>query len=122
MLDRLVERGLLRREDKKTLDVFRTTVTRAADTRHAEALVGRVRAALVDGVEPDARTATVIGLLSASGTLPSLHRSVPWSGTVHQRAKRLEQASWGAKRSTPRPPTEQARSAPERAVSLSGSV
>jgi hypothetical protein len=51
---------------------------------------------LVDGVEPDARTAAVIALLSASGTLPSLHRLIPWSGAVHKRAKRLEQASWGA--------------------------
>jgi len=96
VLDRLVERGLLRRESTRTLGVFRTTVTRAADTRHKEALVERVRAALVDGAEPDARTAAVIGLLSASGTLPSLHRVIPWSGAVHQRAKRLEQASWGA--------------------------
>ncbi|MFI9170241.1 GPP34 family phosphoprotein [Streptomyces lincolnensis] len=45
------------------MGVFRTTVTRAADTRHEEALVERVRAALVDGVEPDDRTAAVIGLL-----------------------------------------------------------
>ena len=96
VLDRLVERGLLRRESTRTLGVFRTTVTRAADTRHKEALVERVRAALVDGAEPDARTAAVIGLLSASGTLPSLHRVIPWSGAAHQRAKRLEQASWGA--------------------------
>ncbi|MET9527075.1 GPP34 family phosphoprotein [Streptomyces coeruleorubidus] len=49
---------------------------------------------MVDGAEPDARTAALIGLLSASGTLPSLHH-IPSSGAVYQRAKRLEQASWG---------------------------
>lgn len=77
MLQRLVERCLLRRESRKTLGVFRTTFTRVADTRYKEALVARVRAALVDGAEPDARTATVIGLLSTSGTLPSLHPVIP---------------------------------------------
>jgi hypothetical protein len=55
--------------------------------RHKSALVERVRAALVDGAEPDARTAAVIALLCASGTLPSPHRVIPWSGAVHQRAK-----------------------------------
>ncbi|EGX54816.1 hypothetical protein SZN_36047 [Streptomyces zinciresistens K42] len=96
VLDRLVERGLVRRERRTTLGVFRTTAWRAADTGHKESLVAEVRAALVDGVEPDTRTAALIGLLSASGTLPSLHRAIPWSGAVYTRAKRLEQASWGA--------------------------
>lgn len=96
VLDRLVERGMLRRESKKTLGVFRSTSTTAADTQHKKALMEKVRAVLVYGEEPDARTAAVIGLLSASGTLPSLHRSIPWSGKVYTRAKELEQASWGA--------------------------
>ncbi|MET4925154.1 GPP34 family phosphoprotein [Streptomyces sp. PSRA5] len=96
VLDRLVERGMLRRESKKTLGLFRTTVTKAADTAHKKALMGEVRAVLIDGVEPDARTAALIGLLAASGTLPQLHRSIPWSGEVYKRAKELEQGSWGA--------------------------
>lgn len=50
----------------------------------------------MSNVEPDARTAALVGLLSVSATLPSLHRSVPWSGKVHRRAKELEQACWGA--------------------------
>jgi len=96
VLDRLVERGMLRRESKKTLGLFRSTSTTAADTRHKMALMEKVRAVLVYGEEPDARTAAVIGLLSASGSLPSLHRSIPWSGKVYKRAKELEQSSWGA--------------------------
>ncbi|MFH8902079.1 hypothetical protein ACH4HG_37720 [Streptomyces coeruleorubidus] len=39
---------------------------------------------MVDGAEPDDRSAALIGLLSASGTLPSLHH-IPWSGAVYQR-------------------------------------
>jgi hypothetical protein len=55
--------------------------------------VRKVRAVLVEGGKPDARTAALLG---ASGTLPSPHRSVPWSGKVHTRAEELEQGSWGA--------------------------
>lgn len=96
VLDRLVERGVLRQETKKTLGLFRTTSTTVADTGYKKALVEKVRAVLIDGAEPDARTAALVGLLSASGTLPTLHRSVPWSGKVYKRAKELEQSSWGA--------------------------
>ncbi|MGW6285499.1 GOLPH3/VPS74 family protein [Streptomyces sp. NPDC055107] len=96
VLDRLVERGVLRQETRKTLGLFRTTSTTVADTGYKKALVEKVRAVLIDGAEPDARTAALVGLLSASGTLPTLHRSVPWSGKVYKRAKELEQSSWGA--------------------------
>ncbi|KND28420.1 GPP34 family phosphoprotein [Streptomyces anulatus] len=96
VLDRLVERGMLRQETKKTLGLFRTTSTTVADTEYKKALVEKVRAVLIDGVEPDARTAALVGLLSASGTLPTLHRFIPWSGKVCKRAKELEQSSWGA--------------------------
>ncbi|MET9701958.1 GPP34 family phosphoprotein [Streptomyces griseus] len=96
VLDRLVERGLLRRETKRTLGLFRTTSTTVADTGYKKALLEQVRAVLVDGAEPDARTAALVGLVSASGTLPTLHRSVPWSGQVYERAKELERSSWGA--------------------------
>ncbi|MET9553207.1 GPP34 family phosphoprotein [Streptomyces sp. NPDC006645] len=96
VLDRLVERGMLRRESRKTLGLFRTTATTAADTGHKKALVEKARAVLIDGAEPDTRTTALIGLLSASGTLPSLHPAIPWSGQVYKRAKELEQASWGA--------------------------
>ncbi|MEV4994839.1 GOLPH3/VPS74 family protein [Streptomyces niveus] len=96
VLDRLVERGMLRQETKKTLGLFRTTATKAADTGHKKALMEKVRAVLVDGAEPDVRTTALVGLLSASGTLPNLHRSIPWSGKIYKRAKALEQGSWGA--------------------------
>ncbi len=96
VLGQLVKRGTVRRESKKWLGVFPSTSTAIADTGHKKALVEKVRAVLVDDVEPDARTAALIGLLSASGTLPSLHRSVPWSGKVYKRAKEVEQGNWGA--------------------------
>lgn len=96
VLDRLVERGTLRRESKKWLGFIPSTSLAIVDTRRKKALVEKVRAVLVNGVEPDDRTAALVGLLSASGTLTSLHRSVPWSGEVYKRGKEFEQGSWGA--------------------------
>ncbi|OEV27419.1 hypothetical protein AN219_22845 [Streptomyces nanshensis] len=96
VLDRLVKRGIVRRESKKWLGIFPSTSMTVSDLKRKKALVEKVRAVLVDDAEPDTRTAALVGLLSASGTLTSLHRSIPWSGKVYKRAKEVEQASWGA--------------------------
>ncbi|MEV6039298.1 GPP34 family phosphoprotein [Nonomuraea sp. NPDC052116] len=58
--------------------------------------IGGGRAVLVDGESPDARTAAVIALLSSSGTLPALRTPLAWSAKVRERAKELENGSWGA--------------------------
>jgi hypothetical protein len=96
LVDRLVERGLIGREKKRVLGVFRMNTLPAKDTEHEEALRRAVRAVLEDDAEPDTRTAALIALLSAGGTLPMLRPPLPWSGKVHKRAKELEQGSWGA--------------------------
>ncbi|WP_341947044.1 GPP34 family phosphoprotein [Microbacterium sp. LWH11-1.2] len=95
VLDRLVARGDLNREEGKTLGIFPTTKLTLGSGRR-DALMGRVRAALVDGEAPDARTAASIALLSASGTLPQFHREILWSGDVYTRGKELERGDWGA--------------------------
>lgn len=95
VLDRLVDRGDLNREEGKTLGIFPTTKLTLGSGRR-EALIERVRAALTDGETPDVRTAASIALLSASGTLPQFHREIPWSGDVYTRAKELERGDWGA--------------------------
>jgi hypothetical protein len=94
--ERLIEQGHLRREKKKVLGLFSMTLSPANDTGYESALRQRVAAVLEDGASPDARTAAVIALLSSSGTLPSLHPVPKWSAKVYQRAKELEQGSWGA--------------------------
>lgn len=97
VVDRLVERGLLRRERKKFLRVFNTTGLEVEDGRPEAELRQRVRAALVDDETPDARTAAVIALLSASGALPVVRPAIaPWSGDLYRRAKEFEQGDWGA--------------------------
>jgi hypothetical protein len=96
VIDRLIERGLIRREKKRVLGLFRMTQLPAAEHEHEAAVRAKIRAVLVNGAEPDARTAALTALLSASGALPMLRPQLAWSGPVIERAKALEQGNWGA--------------------------
>lgn len=95
VLDRLVERGDLRREQGRLLGIFPTEKLALGSERRAE-LMTSVRAALIDGETPEPRVAASIALLSASGTLPQFHSEIPWSGDVYTRGKELERGDWGA--------------------------
>lgn len=96
VLDRLAHRGLLRREESRLLGVFRTTRWPAADGRHEAQLRDRIRRVLEDGETPDPRTAATIGLLFASGAMPSLRPPLPWTSTTVTRAQALSSGSWGS--------------------------
>ncbi|WBB56175.1 GPP34 family phosphoprotein [Verrucosispora sp. WMMD573] len=96
VLERLVERGDIRREDRKLLGLFRTTALRDGGTGRRAGLLAEVRQVLVDGAEPSARVAALVALLSGSGTLPQFYRDIPWTTPVITRAKELEQGNWGA--------------------------
>ena len=96
LIERLLQRGLIRREHRRFLGLIPTTRLPAVDTGHESALRKRMSAVLEDGAEPDARLAAIIALISASGTLPSLDPVPRWSGPVVTRAKELEQGHWGA--------------------------
>lgn len=95
VLDRLVERGDVHREQGKWLGIFPSEKLTLGSGRRAE-LMTKVRAALVDGETPEPRVAASIALLSASGTLPQFHSEIPWSGDVYTRGKELERGDWGA--------------------------
>ncbi|WP_250029517.1 GOLPH3/VPS74 family protein [Paractinoplanes maris] len=96
VIERLLEHGLIRREKKRVLGLFSMNQLPAADAEHEAAVRARIRAVLVDGEQPDTRTAALAALLSASGALPMLRPQLAWSGPVQQRAKELEQGNWGA--------------------------
>lgn len=96
LVERLLERGLIRREQRKVLGLFRVTRLPAADAAHEAGLRRQIRAALVDGEDADPRTAALIALLSASGALPMLRPQLAWSGDVYRRAKEYENGNWGA--------------------------
>jgi hypothetical protein len=95
--NRLVARGDVRREPHRLLGLIPTHTLKGGDTGTRERLLAPVRAALVDGAAPDARTATLVALLSASNNLAAMHADIPWSGDVYQRGKKFEHGDWGAK-------------------------
>lgn len=96
LLDRLVERGDLRRSTRRRLGLFDTTILEDGDTGRRIRLLEDVREVLVDGVEPRARVAALAALLWASGTLPQFDPEIPWTSPVIDRARQLERGDWGA--------------------------
>ncbi len=96
VLERLETRGLIRKETGKFLGIFRTTKWPADDEAHEAQLRRKILAALVDGETPDERTAAVIGLVYASGAMPSLRPPLPWNSTTVERAKAFQDGQWGA--------------------------
>ncbi|MEU6248838.1 GPP34 family phosphoprotein [Glycomyces sp. NPDC047010] len=95
--DRLVDKGLVRRDTKKVLGLFRSTTWPAADAAHEEELRGRVKAVLVGGEEPDARTGALIALLSASGSLHQVlqYDELKWT-ELDRRARAVVEGQWAA--------------------------
>lgn len=96
VLDRLVERGHLRRRRRRLLGLIPYSAVVDGGTARRAQLLAPVRAALLDGADPDPRTATLAALLSASGVLAWLNAEIPWSGDVYARGKAFEHGYWGA--------------------------
>ncbi|WP_258070836.1 GPP34 family phosphoprotein [Pseudoclavibacter sp. AY1F1] len=96
LLESLIFRGDLTRGQGKTFGFIPKTTLSLGDTGRRSTLMSRVQAVLIDGAEPDARTAALAALVSASGSMPTLHREIPWETDVINRAKALEAGDWGA--------------------------
>lgn len=95
LLDRLIARGDIRRDRRKTLGLFDTTVLVNGEGSRRAKLLQDIRAVLVDGGAPTPRVAALAGLLWGSGTLPQFDAVIPWSSTVIARAQELERDNWG---------------------------
>jgi hypothetical protein len=96
LLDRLVERGELRRRARKSLGFIETSVIEEGDSGRRDMLLSDIRAVLVDGAEPTPRVAALAALLYGSGTLPQFDPDIPWTSPVISRAERLKDGNWGA--------------------------
>jgi len=96
VLDRLIERGHLCKKKRRVLGLIPSTALVDGGTGRRAELVAGMRAVLVDGAEPSEHIAALTALVSASGSLPVLHREIPWSGATATRAKSLEQGEWAA--------------------------
>lgn len=97
LLDRLVQRGLVRREEDRVLGLFPRTRWPAADSRHEQELRGRLHAVLVDGADPDPRTAAVVAVLKAAD---QVHTVVTAPGVskreIKRRAEAVAEGAWAA--------------------------
>nr|WP_221378971.1 GPP34 family phosphoprotein [Actinoplanes polyasparticus] len=96
LLDRLVERGDIRRSSRTALGLVPVEVLEDGGTGRRAELLSAVRSVLVEGVEPQPRLAALAALLSGSGTLPQFGPGIPWTASVIARAKRIEQENGGA--------------------------
>lgn len=96
LLDRLIERGEIRRRERRSLGFIRSSVIEEGDSARRRLLLGEIRSVLVDGAEPEPRTAALAALLYGSGTLPQFDREIPWTSPVILRAEELREGNWGA--------------------------
>lgn len=95
--ERLVGRGILQRHDDKILGLFPTSTWPAADVSHERQLRDRLHAVLVQGLEPDPRTAGLVALLSAVDHAHKVvDRGTLSAGQVRRRAKEIADGDWGA--------------------------
>lgn len=96
LLERLIERGELRRRAHRSLGFIPSSVIEEADPARRRTLLADIRAVLVDGSEPTPRTAALAALLYGSGTLPQFDHDIPWTSPVITRAEELKEGNWGA--------------------------
>ncbi|PZR52133.1 GPP34 family phosphoprotein [Xylanimonas oleitrophica] len=95
LLERLVDRGVLRREERTVLRFFRTTRWPAEDSAHEAALREHLRAVLLDGVAPAPREAALLAVLQGSGLVSRL---VPRERRkdAERRASELAESGWAS--------------------------
>jgi len=95
---RLADQGVLRRQDQKVLGLFPRTTWPAADVAHEAQVREAIAASLIQGVQPDQRTAALIALLHAVGRA---HKTVPLDGLpareAKARAQQISEGDWAAK-------------------------
>jgi hypothetical protein len=99
LYDRLAARGILRSEAGRVLGVFPTHRWPANDVAHEAQLREDLVRALVQGLTPEPRTASLVGLLQA---LRATHKVVPPAAhgltkrDLQQRAKQVAEGDWAS--------------------------
>jgi len=94
VLDRLVARGLVRREKSKVLGLFPRSKWPAVDSAHEDAIRAKLTEVLVDGAEPDARSGALISLLYA---IDAVHKVVEGDKrSLKAKAKKISQGDWAS--------------------------
>ena len=94
LLTALVERGVLEKEETKLFRMLPITRWPAADSSHETALRANLTKVLVEGAEPDERTATLISLLHGSGLIGGLVGKEQRKA-AQDRAEEIAGSEWG---------------------------
>ncbi|MEM8905405.1 MAG: GPP34 family phosphoprotein [Actinomycetota bacterium] len=98
VLDRLVEKGMVRRERDRVLGLFPRTRWPAEDERHEAEVRRRIDQALRAGGTADERTAALIALLSALDVVSSVVSLDEIGGReLKRRAKAIAEGDWASK-------------------------
>lgn len=95
LLTALAERGILSREEGKIMGIFPSTRWPTADSSHERHLRQRLRDVLVTGVDPDTRTAALIGLLSGVDAVGHVVDKSERKA-AKARAKEIADGNWAA--------------------------
>lgn len=94
LLAALVERGILEKEESKLFRMVPVTRWPAPDSTHEVALRATLTKVLVEGAEPDERTATLVSLLHGSGLVATLvGKEIRKS--AEDRAEEIAGSEWG---------------------------
>ncbi|GAB2490197.1 hypothetical protein GCM10027063_34360 [Promicromonospora xylanilytica] len=94
LLAALVERGILEKEESKLFRMLPVTRWPAADSSHEVALRANLTKVLLEGAEPDERTATLISLLHGSGLVAGLVGKEQRKA-AEERAEEIAGSEWG---------------------------
>jgi hypothetical protein len=93
LLEQMAADGLLTREDHKVLGLFTSTRWKEADGLEEADIRARLRAVLVDGTDPDERTAALVSLVSALDLAPKLFPDVDRK-RITERAEQVRTGQW----------------------------
>lgn len=92
VLDRLVERGVLRKEESRRLGIFPSTAYPVADKEPGAALRAQLKRVLLEGADPDQRLACLVSLLHA---VKAEHRVVDGPRReLRKRAAEVAEGEW----------------------------
>ncbi len=95
LLERLAADGVLREEKAKVLGLFPTTRWPTVDPTYEQQVVDGIRSVVVDGAQPDGRTAALVSLLSAVDLVPKVLPDED-KKQVQARAKEIAESDWAA--------------------------
>lgn len=99
LYERLATAGVVRAEQGKVLGIFPTSRWPERDATHERELRDRLSGILVQGDEPDPRTASVVAVLHALRTLPKVidakAHGIP-KRDLNSRATAISEGNWGS--------------------------